>query len=1327
MVAWGLGHNLEKNLQKARALREKGEDRRALELLLGWAEKHEDSPHYLYEAALAAFDLKDAASGLNSIKTLLRRFPDTREKILGACGEHFQSSPNLPLAEFLIDDHTAAHRFAEAFGVVDRVSPSEAATYTKRVAMRHQSLSATPNTPDAKVLQIQASRLVAGHALKDAAVFLDAIRALLELDAGLVEGLTALCEAEDPDQVAEIEMARGCCLAAADKIPEACRSWIRAVRRQATLSADLRTALDKVTPQKKERGLWLAAQGEVALVDGDGDRASDLFGEACEADASLREEILEILAGLAEGTPVSASASLAKLRLRLYVVLHRAEEAAQFSRELRENEVVELAEIRRLMHGSGDDADDTALQTAVAEAALFDHDLAGAAEQANAISDKETGSLRRLLDAVDSVREEWPGDTRASLHSFGAVLAARAKDHDRCNYLLAEIWSQDDADSHAAMSVTRRCLETVPAQRSFVSAACGVLLDRGAEDFLRELVDRVFGVGDAATSPKSPATIDGFQSVQFDANSSSDIDMDLGGLEREEAEDLADVLLELLEQDAERSACLLTALDGCAASVDARTRFRQPIAYAALFTGDFDRALGELAVLQVTGGEEMAISARRYCEAALTKHPDSSVLRAALADLQAESGDLLSAAGQLAEALRQNPKACDEISRRFDKLLDRDLGLEAGSLWITYAEALFDTGRFGQLRVVCDRGRDQCDEQATGRLDLLATRVMVEEGRLTEALQAVQKLLRGTEGDSERVVAILEAILKSHPGSAAAHFLMGEACHRAARPEDALAAWSHAVECDESLATRVGEKIQGLQAHAAIGGGELFRMAKYHVGRKNWSEAARMLEHAIRVDESVAARVLGEFESRVEGKDASLDLMLAVAEAARVGGRPETACDLLSRVDQCDAARIEAVLTGFRRLRESYESDLEAVAAMARVLMRHQMADAAGRSVAEAGHDQNYDADERQALLWEFHRRCPEDTEVALALAHLLGEQDRVSEAATVLEEPATLRHADVNRCLEIVEVLRKKEPGLARLCLLAHDLLLRAGRIEEGLNVLPLAETVESAELTELSSRFEAHREAALRHLQSAENYGRALWKQGRHPDALEALRHAVFTLDPEPAAAIRWSLAEFLVQSDLASEAAKVLDLENADAEQRRHAYDQLAKTSLDRLDAEIETLKVQWECHPGAAHVATRLAQRLLQRGHASDAEEVLLRLETEGDAQVRRSILLAEIRLELGRADRAESVLRHLLAGEVEGRPRQRAEYLMAHCARRLARPAEARARYQNLQDHCEDNHDLSSITRQAYTDDLADVAGDFRAVLMGVGDLDAELQPLQEQS
>jgi hypothetical protein len=80
MVSWGMGHNLEKNLERARSLRAQGQLDRALKALQEWAEKHPDTPHYQFEAAMVAFEIRDWSTGLGALRSLMRstKKPDRR-------------------------------------------------------------------------------------------------------------------------------------------------------------------------------------------------------------------------------------------------------------------------------------------------------------------------------------------------------------------------------------------------------------------------------------------------------------------------------------------------------------------------------------------------------------------------------------------------------------------------------------------------------------------------------------------------------------------------------------------------------------------------------------------------------------------------------------------------------------------------------------------------------------------------------------------------------------------------------------------------------------------------------------------------------------------------------------------------------------------------------------------------------------------------------------------------------------------------------------------------------------------------------------------------
>ena len=139
-----MDRNLEKNLRKVQSLREKGQLDKALKQLDDWAHKNPDTPHYLYEAAMVALDLGDAAGGLRWLKNLLRAAPESRGKVLDAVEERYRRAPDLALGEFLVDRHLARNAVAEAFAVVALLPAEDLEAYREKVEVRHRGLEAAP-------------------------------------------------------------------------------------------------------------------------------------------------------------------------------------------------------------------------------------------------------------------------------------------------------------------------------------------------------------------------------------------------------------------------------------------------------------------------------------------------------------------------------------------------------------------------------------------------------------------------------------------------------------------------------------------------------------------------------------------------------------------------------------------------------------------------------------------------------------------------------------------------------------------------------------------------------------------------------------------------------------------------------------------------------------------------------------------------------------------------------------------------------------------------------------------------------------------------------
>lgn len=152
MVSWGMGHNLEKNLERVQSLRAKGQLDKALKSLQDWAEKHPDTPHYQFEAAMVAFELRDFSTGLNALRTLVRKLPETREKVLGACREQFADTPALPLAEYLAEQALSDQDLDGAGELIERLDEESRGVLLRKLEMRHRSLATSDEPMSPKVL-----------------------------------------------------------------------------------------------------------------------------------------------------------------------------------------------------------------------------------------------------------------------------------------------------------------------------------------------------------------------------------------------------------------------------------------------------------------------------------------------------------------------------------------------------------------------------------------------------------------------------------------------------------------------------------------------------------------------------------------------------------------------------------------------------------------------------------------------------------------------------------------------------------------------------------------------------------------------------------------------------------------------------------------------------------------------------------------------------------------------------------------------------------------------------------------------------------------------
>ena len=1305
MVSWGMGHNLERNLKKAQALRERGDLDRALRQLQEWARKHPDTPHYLFEAAMVAFDMQDWSAGLNSLRALLRNLPDTREKVLGACRERFEATPSLPVAEFLIEAALAHDAFVEAAAALDRLDSETLGIYAKKLSMRHQSLVAGGPAADGAVRTSQRLRLLVGRATEDGETVLEAVEALLN-DEDDAEAILELLRTPDlaGNRPAALDFAVVRVLAHLGRVAEAAEMAVRTARRDADLRPRIRAAVEDWPASDEEKGRWLQARGDLALLDGDGARAAEEFLAAADADASLRDGLLERLESHALDSQVTGRGELLKLQLRLMVVQKRFEEIPRLSARIQSEGLATAGEVRALLGASKSEGAPSEMLIALAETALRDEDLAAAATHVQEIPDADEAALRRVLRVIDDARADWPAESRFELGALRALVLSRIRDVEAANEALAELWTEHGVDAVPTLwALTRRCLEKIDPRPTLLGAALPIALQSDEDQDWAPILLKTLGVeNEAGGDPDVGHT------PSFLAHDERTLDFEMEG--EDSGAEVEGVLLAALESEPSIALRLRTLLDSLPAGAGAEHRLRYVSALAQLWSGEVDRALPAMALVAMMAEEAQRERIRAQFDHALDSHPDHAGLLAAQADVLGDLGQHREAAALLGRALRADPARADETSKRFENLAGTASEESVGAVWNEYARALFDCGRYEQLSEVCARAVEVLGPADQPTILALQIRTYLTEGRITPALQAVQKNFVAKRLPAETALELLDDAVHSQPTSSIARLLQGQIAAKAGRIDVAIDAYRAAVQLDESLAAPVAEQIETFASDSRITGIQLVHVAQYHRDMGDPNAAAKAYQRALRIDATQAERIHGETRALLDDDDGDLDLLLVAAQAARLSGRTDEAIRTLRRVDELDPGRLESVLAELRHLRESRDGDLSPVEAMVHVLLAHQAHAAAAQIAADAAEDTHFSLERRLPFLEELHRLLPDEARIELGLAFCLAEADRIDEAIAHLDGAGTKKGFDAERAERLVRRLRGARPRDARLALAHHDLLDRLGRVDEALDALPGPAALDPDELSALSDRLLARAERVAQSAEWTHRLADALARQGRVDESIAALERAVDRSEVTADSPLHIELARALAAAGRAEEARRRLQaLEGADTpEGRRRSLQLFEQWETERQRQELDALRERHRRRPGDADTLRELAHRLLQAEKPSETLEVLAGENSIPAAE--RCALRARAYLLLGRADRAEAVLRGAPPSDA------RCAFLLGICAERLGRTGEAHARFGALLDDPDHADRADRAARRSYDHYVRDVAGEYRAVLTALSSL-----------
>ena len=1310
MVGIGLGHSLEKNLRKVEVFRQKGQLDRALEKLQEWARKFPDTPHYQFEAAMVAFDLEDWSTGVNALRGLVRTVPDTRDKVLGACRERFDDTPSLALGEFLIDAALVDGDIGSAYELLLHLGVDDRSIHRRKHTMRHQSLVATGNAP--------AGSLVNSHCLQFLLACTDGDGALAAREATALVGLhDAPRSALDPvlglaieehGELAGFLLARAYLRQAAGAIAESATLAAAAARRDPTHVAEALDLTERADPSDADRGRWLLARGDLEILAGRGERAAQLYLESADADPDLRDALLDRLATASTDDALEERGELLKLRLRLLVVQKRFDDIPPLTQALLRDGAATAQELRALLGEGRAEGLPNEMLVVLAETALRDGDLSAAAVHAHEIPAHDHGSLNRLLRSVEDLLDEWPAGERLQLEALHAVLLARTRNQDAANGRLAGMWTDHAGQFDVLRPVTERCLESVDPTPTLLAAALGVALDHGRAEALEPWLVRLLQTG---AGPASGGTAPVFDQDNLDLEFGGGADDD-----DDRSDDLGASLVAVLEDSPDRAGALLALLDGFGPELGVAHRLRHAVALAALWSGDYTRALPELSVLVMMATPEFVGRVGRQLDVALERDPGQPDLLLMRAELHSDLDEIEDAAATLSRVLAADPSRAEELTRRFDTLRGKASPEQAPDLWRSFAESLFAAGRFDQLGEVCRQALEELPNERTAPFLELQARTMLEEGRLSDTLQFVQKQMVGGRIPAERAVGILDEVLQTHPASPIAHLMLGQAAARAGDMGRAIDGYLGAVRLDDSLAAPVGEQIHKITSHPGIGGSHLVRMAHFQREHGDHAAAAALLDKALNMEPALADRVLGELRDELDRDEGSVDLLVVAAHAARRTGDVERACETLVRIDARDPARFEIVLAEFRKLRETYPDRLLPVLCMGRVLIGHGAPEAAAQTVSDASADGSFGLDERVEMLREFHRRLPDDPALSLALGARLGEQGQHDAAVERVRAAMDLSGFDVDRAVEVTRAVLDREPTHPGLRLLQHDLVLAAGRVGDALRVLPDPASLGDWQQHEISERLGSHRELVIADPELASVYARSLGAQGRTEEAIAVLTEAAERTGSGSGHPIWTELAAALHDNDDREASRRVLLDQARDEGERRLAYQRYAAWSVHRVEGELQALEERHRARPDAAHVALDYAELLLEQGRPSDVPGVLDRTPPTDEWKVRRAVLIGRAHLAMNRADRARAVLSAAapLAGDDE--PGRELLFRLSECEERLGRPAAATARLEQLLDDEIFASRATPRVQRTYGQYLEDVAGTRRAVLTRVSSL-----------
>lgn len=1286
-----LGHNLEKNLRKIEGFREKGELEKALRQLQDWARKHPDTPHYLFETAMVAFDLRDYGVGVSSLKQLLRAVPNAEDKVLSACGERFNEDPALPLCEFLVEHYVSHSRHGEAFEAANRLGAAELAVYRKKVGQRNQGLDPDALDQSGHLSQGLFTMLAIGNASGDGVLFDESAGLLQRCDKKAAKKLLPLCELalERNSGDSHIQFAKGRALCATLQVAEGAHELAEAAATTPELVPMGLEILAGAKPEKDELGAHHFALGRLHLIAGAGAAAADHLWQAADLAPEMREELVRHLERSPDPDNADDLTAVLKLHLRLLVVQSEFDRAKPILDRLRDEELCSASELRGLLgdRATKTEAKSSELMALLAENALASGELRAVAEHLNSIPDSDTDTLRKLLNLLRTAAADKNGEQRLEWLALQAILESRVHDDVAANNTLIDLWRDDSLDEHQVFVVTCSCLENLVPTPALLVALLPYALTHDELDTATQQFESLLRHGDG------------------------------------DEEQLVSALLSFIEMESEHSGAFLRLIDSLDRGLGATQLLRYPVALAALSAGDFDRAVPEFAMLLMGASDERE-EVLDHVRDIVRDDADNARLQLAAYRIFQEEGEREEAARHLGHSLRLDPSRIGELSQNFEELLRENSSDH--ELWSNYASALFDARRFAQLDEICRRAAEQLPPDASAEFRLLQAHMLVETGKLSEGLTILAAQTQSPGFDQKRAVVILRAITEGNPAHGHAHLILGDMLVQLGEIDDAIDSFGRAAEADDTLLRSLVVKMREIATSPSSEGAHLLATGRFFRRAGQIPAAAESYDRALELDEGLAEALLGELLPELEKTDVHAGLLLLGAKAARMSGQLERACDLLGLLNERDDSRFEGVLAEYRRLQEDFPTELLPIHYVARVLYERGAAQAANQILLDTATNDAYDLAARTSMVEEFRSRRPDDGRIVISLATLYARAERVDDVVTTLRSGCELEDFDSTRGVEIARQTQEAHPFHADLGFILHDLLQRCGSVDEALRAIPEPGTVDASRQAEISERFVPYSRQVLGDAELAPRYAESLHRQGRTDDCLTALRTAAERVDDEVGQALWTQLAQRLHEDGQAQESRRVLENLSQSTSSRRHFYQVFDEWNRERLESEGRALQERCAQFTTADPVLLELSANLLERGLPRDAIDALAVQFEDQDDRARRACLVARAELELHHAEAAQGVLL-ACAGEYDDELGEEIEFLLADCAGQLGRWGESHARYLELIESQTFGPRARTRAKDAYRRYLDDSAGNYRAVLSKVSDLKDESGNPQEKS